>query len=459
MLRSSAGCFRGDAVGMENSFRLDVSNRTLELAQECIEELSVRWKTIDELVFQNQVRVLQAFTGARISLSHLWPSTGYGYQDLGREGLEKLFARLFGGENSLVRFAWTSGTHVLKTALFGLLRPGDEILSVTGTPYETLRPVIGLGGAKQGSEKRRSGNLLNLGVRYRECSCLVDYETSAIDKHALESQLEKHVTRDTTLILIQRSRGYTHRKTISMKSLREFMDIINRRWPSVITFVDNCYCEFADVYEPPSLGVSITAGSLIKNPGGGIAKTGGYVVGPNRYVDLVAESLYAPGLGKDIGSNPYGYKDSYQGLFMAPKTVGEALKGACFAALFFGKQGFETDPGPFEKRADIVQLITMREPEMLKTIAQAVQAASPIDSFAVPEPWEMPGYTHKVIMAAGTFIEGSSIELSCDGPFIPPYSAFLQGGLTKEHVIYACMKAKDALDVLAGSKRSPFPSI
>lgn len=427
---------------------LDIAENTLELALRCMRELPDVWKRIDDLVFSNQVRVLRAFTRTRISLSHMWPSTGYGYQDTGREGLENLFAQIFGGESSLVRLAWTSGTHVLKTALYGLLRPGNEILSVTGTPYETLRPVIGINPPERQASDIAPGSLLALGVKYRECSCLVDFESGTIDSSTLENQLEKHISPGTTLILIQRSRGYSHRKTISMASLEVFMEIINRRWPHVITFVDNCYCEFTDVYEPPALGVSITAGSLIKNPGGGLAATGGYVVGPESYVNLVAESLYAPGLGKEAGSNPYGYRDVYQGLFLAPKVVGEALKGACFAALFFSKLGYKTDPGPFERRGDIVQQIILEQPEALKTMARAVQAASPVDSFAAPEPWEMPGYAHKVIMAAGTFVQGSSIELSCDGPFKFPYSAYLQGGLTKEHVIYACMKAKDALDGL-----------
>lgn len=427
---------------------LNVKTDTLELAQECMETLREIWKSIDELVFSNQAKVLEAFAGSRISLTHLWPSTGYGYQDTGRERLEEVFAQVFGGESSLVRLAWTSGTHVLKTALFGLLRPGDEVLSVTGTPYETLQPVIGIDTPGQANSKTHEGSLKDFGVAYRETSCLVDFETGAIDEDSLSKQLEEHITSKTRLVLIQRSRGYSHRKTISMVCLGEFMAILNRKWPDILTFVDNCYCEFTDVWEPPTLGVTVTAGSLIKNPGGGLAATGGYVVGHKKYVDLIAGSLYAPGLGKEAGSNPYGYRDVYQGIFLAPKVVGEALKGASFAALFFSKLGYRVDPGPFDKRGDIVQEIVLREPEILRTFSRAIQGASPIDSFATPEPWEMPGYAHRVIMAAGTFIQGSSIELTCDGPFRPPYSAYLQGGLTKEHVIYACLKVKDALEVL-----------
>ncbi len=435
-----------------NHNRFGVTQNTLSLALECTYELTEVWNRIDNLVFSNQIKVLQAFNRARISLAHMWPSSGYGYQDMGREGLEQLFARVFGSESSLVRLAWTSGTHVLKTVLFGLLRPGDELLSVTGTPYETLQPVIGIDSSGKPLSDITRGSLQDLGISYSESSCLIDFETEIIDKDSLEAELENHITPRTRLILIQRSRGYSHRKTVSMSSLKQFMEVVNRRWPNIITFVDNCYCEFTDSYEPPVLGVSITAGSLIKNPGGGLAATGGYVVGTEKCVELVARSLYAPGLGKEVGSNPYGYRDIYQGLFLAPKVVGEALKGACFAALFFDKLGYKVDPGPFEERGDIVQEITLETPEALKALARAIQASSPIDSYASPEPWDMPGYTHKVIMAAGTFVEGASIELSCDGPFTYPYSAYLQGGLTKEHVIYACMKGKDALDACSDVK-------
>lgn len=428
--------------------QFNVTEDTFELALECMAELQDVWKRIDKLVFCNQARVLEAFGDTRISLFHMWPSTGYGYGDTGRDGLEQLFAEVFGGESALVRLAWTSGTHVLKTALFGILRPGDVLLSVTGTPYETLHAVIGI---ESGENRPSSNSLAGLGVKYHECSCLVDFESGLIDGSEMENVLAEHIVEDNTVIFIQRSRGYSSRKTISMESMKTFMEILNRRWPNVLTLVDNCYCEFTHVYEPPSLGVSITAGSLIKNPGGGLASTGGYVVGPQKYVDLVAESLYAPGLGKEAGSNPHGYRDVYQGVFLAPKVVGEALKGACFASLFFRRFGYKTDPGPFESRGDIVQQIDMETPEALIALARAVQAASPVDSFVSPEPWDMPGYAHRVIMAAGTFVQGSSIELSCDGPFIPPYSAYLQGGLTKEHVVYACMKAKDALDELGVS--------
>ena len=418
-----------------------VAKDTLRLAQECIHDLDTVWSDVDGLVFYNQVKVLESFIDSKISLTHLWPSTGYGYQDVGREGLESLFAKIFGAESSLVRLSFASGTHVLKTVLFGLLRPGDELLSLTGRPYETLCPVIGI----DTPDHPRAGSLRDFGVRYKESACLIDFESGVIDECGLKNCLETSVSRETSLIFIQRSRGYAHRQTISIESIQKVSEILNALYPSLPIFVDNCYCEFTNPIEPPGVGATITAGSLIKNPGGGLAPTGGYVVGKSKYVDLVADSLYAPGLGKETGSNPYGYKDVYQGLFLAPKVVGEAVKGASFASLFFERLGYKVDPGPFDKRYDIVQEILLQTPENLSTFAKTIQAFSPIDSFATPEPSEMPGYTSSVIMAAGTFVQGSSIELSADGPFAPPYSIYLQGGLTKEHVIYACMKVKDAI--------------
>lgn len=433
--------FRDDGELHMDFGLLNVEEDTAELAQKCICELGSVWNDIDRLVFYNQVKVLEAFRESKISSTHLWPSTGYGYQDVGREGLESLFAKVFGAESSLVRLSFASGTHVLKTVLFGLLRPGDELLSLTGRPYETLCPVIGI----DTPDNVKIGSLKDFGVKYKESTSLIDFETGVIDEFDLIANLKALVSPQTSLILIQRSRGYSHRKTISIESIKKISEILGMLYPSVPVFVDNCYCEFTDPLEPPAVGIAVTAGSLIKNPGGGLAPTGGYVVGKRQYVDLVAHSLYAPGLGKEAGSNPYGYRDTYQGLFLAPKVVGESLKGASFASLFFGKLGYKVDPAPFDRRQDIVQEILLETPENLRSFAQTIQAFSPIDSFATPEPWDMPGYSCPVIMAAGTFVQGASIELSADGPFAPPYSVYLQGGLTKEHVIYACMKAKDTI--------------
>ncbi len=416
------------------------------LCKECVNLLKPVWERIDDLVLRNQRKVLLAFKEERINPSHFMPSTGYGYGDEGRDALDALFARVFGGEEALVRLAWTSGTHVLKTALFALLRPGDELLSVTGMPYETLRPVIGPG----------PGSLAGHGVSFRSSSHLLDLEKGDISESELQAALKSTITRSTRVIFIQRSRGYSLRPCVSLESLRTFMRIL-RNFPEVLTLVDNCYCEFADTEEPPSLGVTLAAGSLIKNPGGGVAPTGGYVVGKGQFVNRVSETLYAPGIAGEVGSNPYGYRDVYQGLFLAPKVVGESLKGATFASLFFEKLGFPTDPGPFDRRSDIVQCIVTGAPEKLKVLAAAIQSMSPVDSYATPEPWDMPGYKDRVIMAAGAFVQGSSIELSCDGPFVPPYVGYLQGGLTVEHVMLACTYAGEKLKELSSPDVSVKP--
>jgi len=427
--------------GLSQAKALGISERAIDLAEKCCRELRPLWNSVDNLVFANQVRVLEAFTKERISSAHMAPTTGYGYQDLGREGLERLYARIFGAESALVRLHWASGTHVLKTALSALLRPGEELLALTGTPYETLHPVI--------------HSLSEFGVSYRETSILVDFETGKADQQSLEQRLAEEIQPSTKVLFIQRSRGYSLRKSISLKTLRSLFAITEKRWPHLFTVVDNCYCELVDTAEPPLLGATLTLGSLIKNPGGGLAPTGGYVAGKRDAVEKVAETLYAPGLSGQVGSNPYGYRDLYQGLFLAPKVVGEALRGASFAALFFQKMGYPVDPDPFEERTDIVQSITLNSEEGLKALTESVQKASPVDSFAVPVPWDMPGYSHQVIMAAGTFIQGSSIELSCDAPFAPPYTAYLQGGLTKEHVIIACMAAFDRLKEMSLSVHIP----
>lgn len=407
------------------------SPRTMEAARRAAQRVKPAWDRVDDLVLRNQKRVLDAFVAEKIGLTHLSPSTGYGYGDAGRDALDRLYARVFGAQSALVRIHWASGTHVLKSVLFGLLRPGDELLCVTGAPYETLLPIV--------------DGLRDLNVTYSEASCLLDYQEGRLDLPGLEHGLAQALTTRTRVVLVQRSRGYSPRKSISIEVLEALTRLMARKWPGVLTVADNCYCEFAQDKEPPSVGVSVTAGSLIKNPGGGLSPTGGYVAGTRDCVQKVAEALYAPGLSSEVGSNPYGYRDMYQGFFVAPKAVGEALKGACFASAFFEELGFQVDPAALDPRCDIVQAITVGSPEKLKTLVRCIQAASPVDSFAAPEPWDMPGYRHQVIMAAGTFVQGSSIELSCDAPFTPPYTAYLQGGLTKEHVILACMKAGDAL--------------
>mgnify|MGYP005840005255 CR=1 FL=1 len=390
------------------------------------------WDRIDDAVFSNQKRVLDAFIRERVSLTHLWPSTGYGYGDEGRSALERVYARVFGAEAALVRMHWASGTHVLKTALHGLLRPGDGLLSVTGRPYETVMPIL-----KSLSSDWR--------VSYKESSCLLEYQSGRLAEDGLERALSDEIGESTRVMLVQRSRGYSARQSLNLGTIETLSRIVRRRWPHVVTLVDNCYCEFVQSAEPPSVGADLAVGSLIKNPGGGICPTGGYVAGRRDCVRKVAEALYAPGLGDEVGSNPYGYRDMFQGLFMAPKTVGQALKGAVFASAFFRELGLDVDPEPSDERFDIVQAVTLGSAERLSAFASCIQHWSPVDSFAEPEPWDMPGYEHKIIMAAGTFVQGSSIELSCDAPFVPPYTAYLQGGLSKEHVILACLMTGQAL--------------
>lgn len=422
---------------------LGFSDRTLRLAKAAREEVRPVWDRIGDLSLMLQARVLDAFRAERIALTHLSPSTGYGYGDAGRDALDRVYARVFGAERALVRLHWASGTHVLKTALFALLRPGDGLLCVTGEPYETMIPVIGV--APGGGGKPVDGSLRDFGVHYRETEALLDYQEGKIDFAELERQVEAAITPRTKVIHIQRSRGYSPRKSISMSTMEAFLDLQKRRWPGVFVTVDNCYCEFTQEKEPPAVGASLTAGSLIKNPGGGICPTGGYVAGTAECVSKVAEALYAPGLSGEVGSNPYGYRDVFQGLFLAPKTVAESLMGAAFAAALFRGMGLPVDPSPDGERCDIVQAVTLGDPEKLRAFARAIQEASPVDSFAAPEPWDMPGYRHQVIMAAGCFVQGSSIELSCDAPFIHPYTAYLQGGLSKEHVMLACMRSCEAL--------------
>lgn len=425
----------------DNSLRL--SDRTLGLSKAARERVRPVWDRIGELSLTLQARVLDAFRAEKIGLTHLSPSTGYGYGDAGRDALDRVYARVFGAEKALVRLHWASGTHVLKTALFALLRPGDGLLCVTGEPYETMLPVIGV--TPGGEGKPVDGSVRDFGVDYREVSSLLDYQEGRIGLSQLERQVEEALTPRTKVIHIQRSRGYSLRKSIFISTLEAFLELQRRRWPGLLVTVDNCYCEFTQEKEPPALGASLTAGSLIKNPGGGICPTGGYVAGTSECVSRVAEALYAPGLSGEVGSNPYGYRDVFQGLFMAPRTVGESLMGAAFAAALFEGLGMPVDPSPLGERCDIVQAVTLGDPEKLRAFARAIQEASPVDSYAAPEPWDMPGYRHQVIMAAGCFVQGSSIELSCDAPFTDPYTAYLQGGLSKEHVMLACMRACEAL--------------
>jgi cystathionine beta-lyase family protein involved in aluminum resistance len=391
------------------------------------QKISGAIQQVDQLIDPNQWKVVTAFQKHRVSDFHFNPSTGYGYNDRGREVLDLVYADVFGAEAALVRPHFASGTHTISTALFGVLRPGDELLYITGTPYDTLHKVIG----KPNDGK---GSLQDWGVHYAEVPLLDDGLPDWVT-------IEKSITGRTKVIGIQRSRGYDWRASFSVAQIAEMVRFVKEINPHLIVFVDNCYGEFTELLEPSQVDVDLMAGSLIKNPGGGIADSGGYIAGKHKYVELAAFRLTAPGIGGDVGAMMGATRRMFQGLFLAPHTVGQALKGSIFAAAMFEELGFSTQPRWGEARSDLIQAIRFTSAEHLIAFVQGVQKASAVDAHVVPEPWDMPGYEHPVIMAAGTFIQGGSLELSADAPIREPYIAYLQGGLTYSHaklgVIYA----------------------
>ncbi|RLL45398.1 methionine gamma-lyase family protein [Oceanobacillus piezotolerans] len=386
---------------------------------------------INTIVERNQKRVLEAFIHNRVSDSHFQSTSGYGYDDLGRETLEAVYAEVFGGEDALVRPQIVSGTHAITTALFGLLRPEDELMYITGKPYDTLEEVIGIRGDSEGS-------LADYHVSYKQVE-LTEKGTIDINK-VLQS-----VSTKTKVIGIQRSKGYDDRPSITINELREVIASIKQNFPDMIIFVDNCYGEFVEEQEPLHIGADIIAGSLIKNPGGGIVRAGGYIAGRRDLIAMCANRLTAPGLGKETGATFNMLQEMFQGFFLAPHVVGEALKGAVFTARFLELVGFQTKPHYQAKRTDLIQSVTFQEADQMVAFCQAVQRYSPVNSYVTPYPSEMPGYEDKVIMAAGTFIQGSSIELSADGPIRSPYTAFVQGGLTYAHVKIALIESVKSL--------------
>ena len=365
------------------------------------------------------LQILDTFRKYGVSYRHFAPSTGYGYDDIGRDTLEKIFADIFHTEAALMRPHVASGTAALSLTLFGLTKPGDNIVSATGMPYDTLQGVIGIG------REASRGSLKEMGIGF---TC-VELNGGRIDPAAVEAAMNEK----TTLVIAQRSRGYAWRPSLFPKDFGELAGMIHDRHPGVLLMVDNCYGEFVCPDEPTDYGADLCVGSLIKNPGGGIAPTGGYVAGSCEAVERIACRLTAPGLGRELGSYAASYRPYYQGLFMAPHTVCQALKTALLTARVFEILGMETSPGSGEKRADIIQAVKMGTPGRLVSFCQGLQAASPVDSMAMPEPWDMPGYEDQVVMAAGTFVAGASIELSADGPLRPPYTAYMQGGLTYAH--------------------------
>lgn len=397
------------------------TDETIRLYNQAIIDVENEFKIYDEIREYNQLKVLKAFQEERISDNHFTNSTGYGYGDIGRDTLDLVYARIFNAEKALVRPHFVNGTHALGTALFGNLRPGDTILAVTGSPYDTLHSVIGISG------EENIGSLKEYGVNYKQVD-LVDGKIN-IEK-ALEMIKEDESIK---LIHMQRSTGYGWRNAFQVKELGEAIKAIKELREDLIVFVDNCYGEFIDIIEPTDVGADLIAGSLIKNIGGGIAPTGGYIVGKEKYVEQASYRLTVPGIGAECGCTFGVMKDFYQGLFLAPHVAIEALKGAIFCARIMELAGFEVLPKYNDKRSDIIQAIKFNDKEKLIKFCKGVQYASPIDSFVECEPWAMPGYSDEVIMAAGAFIQGSSIELSADAPIREPYIAYLQGGLTFDH--------------------------
>lgn len=401
------------------------------LVQEVEKQIRQIHQEIDDRVDLNQFRVLNSFQNNKVSDSHFNPTTGYGYDDIGRETLEKIYAEVFGGELGLVRPQIISGTHAISIALFGVLRPGDELLYMTGKPYDTLEEIVGIRGSGIGSLKE-------FGITYQSVSLTdegrVDFE-----------EVAKQIKPNTKMIGIQRSKGYATRPSFSINEIKEMISFVKEIKPDVIVFVDNCYGEFVEELEPCHVGADLMAGSLIKNPGGGIAKTGGYIVGKKEWVEACSYRMTSPGIGAEAGASLYSLQEMYQGFFLAPHVVGQALKGAIFTAAILEKIGMNSEPKWNTPRTDLIQAVQFDDRDKMVAFCQAIQFASPINSHVTPYPSYMPGYEDDVIMAAGTFIQGASIELTADGPIRPPYVAYVQGGLTYSHVKMAICIALDRL--------------
>ncbi len=397
---------------------LQLSEKVRGLGRDAQAQLAEQFEWIDANAEENTARVLAAFQSHRVAENYFAGTTGYGYDDLGRDKLDEIYADLFGAEAALVRIQFVNGTHAITCALFGALKAGDVLLSAVGAPYDTLLGVIGVSGKGHGS-------LRDYGVEYRQVELLND-------KPDLEGMKKAAADPRVKAVLIQRSKGYSTRASLSVAEIGEMCNVIRSVNPSAALLVDNCYGEFVETLEPTHVGADLCVGSLIKNPGGGLAPTGGYVAGRRDLVESAAMRLTAPGIGGECGCTLGQNRLLYQGLFLAPHTVAQALKTAVFAAKVMEMLGYETEPGSGESRHDIIQMIRMREPEAVKKFCKGIQFGAPVDSYVTPEPWDMPGYDSQVIMAAGAFIQGASIELSADAPMRPPYTVYLQGGLTFE---------------------------
>ncbi len=416
---------------------LGVDGEVYDYAQKVEQGLKPRFEKMDEVAQINQLKVLRAMQKNKVAEAHLSGTTGYGYNDIGREAIEGVYADVFGTEDALVRPQITCGTHALGLAMGAVLRPGDEILAISGKPYDTLEEVIGIREAK--------GSLAEYGITYAQVDLLEDGEFDY-------DGIQKAAGSRTKLIHIQRSKGYASRRTLSVEQIGKVISFLRTLDPDWIIMVDNCYGEFVEELEPSNVGADMTVGSLIKNPGGGLAPIGGYICGRKDLIELCAYRLTTPGLGKEVGATLGTNRLLLQGIFMAPVVVNAALKGAVFAANLYEKLGFKVIPNGTESRHDIIQAVELEDPKKLIAFCEGIQKASPVDSYVTPEPWAMPGYDSDVIMAAGTFVSGSSIELSADGPMKEPYAVYFQGGLTYPHAKYGIVMSlqrmieKDLID-------------
>ena len=410
-------------------------NRTsTEIIKQAEKDLHEQFELIDEIRDYNQEKVLQAFIDNKVAPEHFYTVSGYGHDDLGREVLDRVFAQIFKAEKALVRVHFVSGTHTLACALFGNLKYGDKLLSAAGTPYDTMQEVIGT----MGDDETRRSSLIGHGVLYDEVPLINDTDIDF-------EKLEQMVDNSTTMVLIQRSKGYSTRKSLTIETIEKICKIVKSKNPECICFVDNCYGEFVDSREPLEVGADLMAGSLIKNAGGGIVEAGGYIAGKELLVERSAVSLTAPGIGSEGGAMFNQHRLMFQGIFMAPSVVADAVKGAVLASKIFDEIGYDSSPKYNEKRTDIIQNITFGTPEPLEEFCRTIQSLSPVNGYVTPIPEYIPGYEDKVIMAGGTFIEGSTIELSADGPMREPYVAYMQGGLNYAHVKIALRRFLDKI--------------
>lgn len=405
--------------------------QAIEIIEEAEKKIYAVYQKYEKIAYQNQIKVLDAFREHRVRDFHFSPSSGYGYGDSGRDVLEDVYAEVFRAEDALVRAQIVSGTHAISASLFGLLQAPDELISITGSPYDTLGMIIG-------KNEEPKGTLIDKGVKYREIPLDIDGQPDW-------ESIAAAVSKDTRMVMIQRSLGYTVRPAVHMETIARLVELVKEKNPATIVFVDNCYGEFTDTVEPYEVGADVIAGSLIKNPGGGLAPSGGYIVGQRDLIEQIAFHLTAPGLGKDLGATLVNKTPLYQGLFLAPHVVLQALKGACLLSFIFAHNGYNVFPQWDEPRADIVQVIEFQDAKEVLEFCQLIQSNSPVDSNVFLEYGRLPGYADKVVMAAGTFVQGASIELSCDAPMRSPYYAFIQGGLTYEHYRYVAEQVIESL--------------